>query len=512
MRLPFPTRIPVLWASIFAVGIFVVQQFEHTNFGFSLLFLAFVMLSTVAFNTAGGFSRPSGGFIFFFAMLTCILGVIWKAVLGEPAETNLDDPLLTMSAYVGSMLCMLGLVYVIRHFLKGRQSFTSKIGGDSLNLSQAALGCLVVAVSFDFINAWGLLPGGNGSLMTLLNHLNAFYPIAIILATLDTIRSSRGRRSIGFVNGVGMAGMTFTGLTAFSKQAMFTPLACWALAAASLHLPLTKKRLFVIALYVFIAGRYLIPLSQIGRDTQYDGEPVSERLDTVVKMLSDPHELRAEYQAGLDDQSENATRGIKIGYFNSAQGFLDRLNMISVDDQLIAFTGRGHVEGLAPIEFDIINIIPHVILPNKESLDVAGGMYSNHGNYYEHEMGTISTGDTTTGISFSSTAEAFHVASWLGIFLLAPIIWGIQFFSADYLYGDPRTSPWALFMLVYFAHAANEGSLGLLIGGLYSINIIVIIAMFFCMKFAPVIGSLFSGNIGRPVALPGRQVARAGAA
>ncbi len=512
MRLPFPTRIPILWASVFAVGMLIVQQFQHTNFFFSLLFLAFVMLSVAAFNTAGGFSRPSGGFIFFFAMLTCIFGVVWKAFLGEPADTNLDAPQVTIAAYVASMACMLGLVYVVRHLLKGRRSFASRMGASSLNLGDAALGCFVMAVALEAINDFSLLPGGNGSLINALNHVNLFYPLAIILGTLQTIRSSQGRRSVSFVNGTAAALQLYSGMISFSKQGMFTPLVCWAVAAASMRLRLTRTRVVLLGLFLFLAGHYLIPLSQIGRDTVYEGEPQSQRVSTVVFLLSHPLDLRAQYVTGLDLETESATQGFKIGYYDTAQGFADRMNMIFTDDQLIAYTDRGHVEGLAPIEFDLINLVPHFILPNKETMDVAGGMYANHGNYYAHEIGNIPTADTTTGISFSSTAEAFHLESWLGIFLLAPFVWGALFLLSDYLYGDPRSSPWALFMLVYFAHSAPEGSLGAIIQGMQVANLGVLLIMFFCIHFAPIIGSLFAGGLKRNTVLSAPQPARLGAA
>jgi hypothetical protein len=500
MRIPFPTRIPVLWASVFAVGLLIVQQFEHTNFFFSLLFFAFVMLTVTAFNTAGGFSRPSGGYVFFFGVLTCIFGVVWKALLGEPADSNLEDPLLTMAAYVGSMACMVGLVYVARHLLKGRRSFASRMGSDSLDLGDASLGCLVMAVSLEVINDFSLLPGGNGSLINALNHINFFYPLAIILGTLHTIRSSRGRRSVGFVNLVAGILMLYAGMISFSKQGMFTGIVCWAVAAASTGLRLTRTRIIVLGVFALIAFRYLVPLSQVGRDLIYEGEPESQRLATVVDLLSHPVELRAQYNAVLIQSNESAAQGYKIGYYNTAQGFAERLAMIATDDQLIAYTGRGHVEGLAPLEFDFINLIPHFILPKKENLDVGGGKYSNHGNYYAHEIGNIPNDDTSTGISFSSTAEAFHLASWLGVLLLAPIVWGAVFLISDYLYGDPRTSPWALFMLVYFSHSAPEGSLGATIQGEQLGSIALLSIMYFSIHFAPIIGSLFAGGLKRNAA------------
>ena len=84
MRLPYPERVPLVPVFFFAILLCAIQLYEKTSAPFSLGCLFFVLISAVAFNVGGGLTRPSGGYIFFYATLTVIIGIIWKAVLGEP--------------------------------------------------------------------------------------------------------------------------------------------------------------------------------------------------------------------------------------------------------------------------------------------------------------------------------------------------------------------------------------------------------------------------------------------
>jgi len=67
--IPFPVRIPIFWAFLFTSLLVLVQLLEGTDPRYSALVFCFFMLSVLAFNTAGGLSRPSGGISSFFPCL-----------------------------------------------------------------------------------------------------------------------------------------------------------------------------------------------------------------------------------------------------------------------------------------------------------------------------------------------------------------------------------------------------------------------------------------------------------
>ncbi len=107
--------------------------------------------------------------------------------------------------------------------------------------------------------------------------------------------------------------------------------------------------------------------------------------------------------------------------------------MISVDDSLINTTAQGKVFGLYPIVYQFENLVPHVFWPNKPVIMI--------GNMYAHEIGGMAEDDTTTGISFSAAGEGFHMARWVGVLIIAPILWIMLFTVFDSLCGDSRRRP-----------------------------------------------------------------------
>ena len=79
---------------------------EGTPLYFSFCSFGFICIATIAFNLVGGLSRPSGGYIFFYAVLVVIFGISYKAYLGEPGDSNLLNPKMTMLAYLASISAM----------------------------------------------------------------------------------------------------------------------------------------------------------------------------------------------------------------------------------------------------------------------------------------------------------------------------------------------------------------------------------------------------------------------
>jgi hypothetical protein len=482
VRIQFPTRIPLTKTLIFAVALFCVQQMEHTSLNFSLLFFAFVVLGNFAFNAAGGFSRASGAYVFLYAMLMAVVGVVWKAVLGEPADSNLKVPVLLMALYAASM-GMLLLVMLVNHRLTAHlRSFASQMGMGELNYTLAALGCFVGSVTLLFLDiTFGAPPG---SVLSLLNQVNQLMPVALILGTIGAMRSSGGRRSVDIISGAAILVTFLTGVVSFSKTAMLTPLACWLVAACYTRFQLRRIHFLVLGAFAVFSFTVL-PLISAGRnDVPPEGADYAQRAQIVLNILSNLKAAREQEQTAETLSVENSSLS---NYYDTPQGFLQRLTIIPADDAFLNYTAQGNNIGYLPIVLDFENFIPHFILPDKPA--------TIGGNYYAHLIGGfLAPDDFTTGISFSPVSEAYQIDGWRGVCLLLPAVWLLLFFITDYICGDLRESPWGLLVVVIFAHAAAESMVGGLIymAGFGSISLMV--AIVFSTRVAPIIGALFYGR------------------
>ena len=500
MRIPFPTRIPLWRAVTFAFGLAILQVLAGTNPLFSILCVLFITVSTVAFNVAGGLSRPSGSYVFFFATLVVIVGLVVKVVSWEPADSHLRVPILTMSIYVVAMLGMLLSVYLSRRFSRKQGLLRNVVSTD--NMIWAAAGCAIAGMGFPFL---GIVLGSSSGpnvftpLISAFSQFNNLLPLAVILGTTAEIRRSGGTRSVNLPVLLGSAAMFFQGaLLGFSKQALFEPPLCWVAACAAMRYRLSRFQIIGGLIVFVLMNRYMVPYSQIGRNYRSDTNTFAQNVALSVDLLGRLGELREKWA----EESAGQDRTTGYEYFDTPKGIFDRLEMISMDDGLNENTETEGAYGLQPVAFEFLNFIPRVFWKDKPTLQL--------GNLFAHRLGILAEDDTSTGISFSPVGEAYHEGRWIGVILVAPFIWTLLFLVTDSLCGDVRESPWGILVLAQFAHFAPEGMLGgatyMMSFGAFGIVVVALISRY----LLPLIGVILSGSKQKAAPVSARPKAHAG--
>jgi hypothetical protein len=296
------------------------------------------------------------------------------------------------------------------------------------------------------------------------SQLNQLIPVGIIIGVMYEIRRSGGTRSLNLPTLLAAVYVfVFFGLFSFSKQGMLLPVACWFLPVCALRFRLSALQIVSCLAFVFIVFYYLVPYAQYGRKFIEPNMTLSQHLALTTRLLESPEETRQNFE-------QDFAVG---GYYNTPQGFWDRLQFVSVDDKLINVTDQGKVIGLLPVTSSLFNAVPHFLWPSKPNY--------NLGNLYSHEIGGMtSEEDITTGVSFSPTSEAYHMKKWLGVLVVAPLVWLAMFVLFDSLFGDLRTTPWGLLVLALLSHTAPEGA----ISGLLYFMTFGTEALLFCAFFA----------------------------
>lgn len=480
MRLPFPERIPLTPAFLAAIVLVGLQQLQQTALMYSVYCFLFLIIATVTFNLAGGFSRPSGSYVFFYSVLGVIIGLIYKAYLGEPADSHLRSPMLTIKVFVGGIIGMLIAVVISRKLSRKRPLLRNFLAPK--DYKNAAMGCFAFGLLLNVLSI--TTKHENGSVLSAIMQLNRFLQMSIIIGTLHVLRKTGGRNAFSPLVIIYIIVTAASGVIFFSKEGMITPMLCWLVAAASLRYNLRFYQTAAIALATFITFYYLVPYSQYGRNQVPEGATLTERIAISYNMLADLSSVRELYLQNSSGEDTGDAQG--MSYYNQPQGFFDRLTMIGPDDALIDYTQDSNFAGLDVIPAYFANWIPHFLWPNKP------GLLS--GNSFAHEIGGIvGEEDVTTGISFTPSAEAFHLAGWTGIFVVAPIIWTMLFVIFDSLCGDVRKSPWGLLVIALFAHIAPEGMLAAAIYVMWYGSVAIIFVAVATAYVMPLIGTLMVG-------------------
>ena len=490
MYLRLPERIPISYSFLFAGTLFLAQQLEHTAIYFSACCFLFVIVSTFGFNIAGGLTRPSGAYIFFFSTLTLILALCVKVVLGEPGDSHLIRPHLTITAYLVGVCSLSASLFVVRKLAR-RKALLETLVSDR-NMYQAAVGCLAIGIVITV--ATHTVERGTGTALSALIQINHFAELSIILGTIASLRRTGGRKSVDLVVLVGGSILFIAeGLLSFSKGGFFAPLICWGVAAAAEGIRLRRHQVIVSLALAILMSRYLVPYSQYGR-TLTSGT-FEGNIAVAAGLLSNIGQVREIY---LADRTEAISQRSRGAYYDQPEGLFDRLEMVSIDDQLIDATYTNGPKGYLPLLLDVEALVPHIFWPDKPTV-----MW---GNLYAHEGGlSIGEDDFTTGISFSAVGEAYHLGEWTGLLVAAPIVWISTLLIFDSLCGDVRKSPWGLLAIVFFAHIAPEGYLSGLINAAAYAGFAIAFAAITTGYVMPIIGSLLVGP-GKSSADNGRVI------
>lgn len=444
MRVPLPTRIRFKHAAIFATILFVIQQSEGSNFIFSALTAGFILISTVAFNAAGGFIYPSGWFVFFNATLTAIVGLTYKAMLGEPAESHLRAPNLTMLAYCVSMLLTVFVALLTRKLAPRRGLLAGMSFGE--DMKKAAFGAFLLGTVILTLS-YGAQE--NGSFLSAVRQINYFTQMGVLLGTYYQVKKSNGRQSSNWIVWAsGLSLFIMGGLIGFSKFGALVSVATWLASAIAAGHDFSRKQILAILAFLVVFQMVLVPYSQVGRNLRVDEPTLADDIKTAKYAVSHLAEIRTQFQ---QDQRETSSDDSAPHLYDTNQGFFDRLNMLAPDDALIAYTAEGNEEGLLPTYWSLINLIPHFIWKDKPFYYI--------GNLYAREIGMIAEDNEGTGISFSPAGDAFHQEGFFGIFLLIPPTLFFLFIVIDSLSGDIRESPWGILLCVLNSHYAPEGML-----------------------------------------------------
>ena len=476
MRIPFPERIKPWHAGCFATLLCLLELLEGTSPVFTLCVFVYIMFAVTAFNLAGGLYTASGAFIFSYSALSLLAALCIKAIIGEAADLNLRDPLVSINVYMASMAGILLAISVSRR-LRSKRALL-ELGQSEGNLRQIAMGCIATGILLPLVSSY--LNSSQGTVGSALNQFQEFIPLGLVLATYDQITRTKGRSSMNGIIALGsLYVVLFGGILSTSKAALFTPLASYVVVCGALRYRLRSFTIAGLSLICFVMFYYLVPYDQIVRIYVEETSTFSERWDGCMYWMGHLDEIRKEYSL------INADIALSHGphYYSEDRGILERFGMIAMDDALINITDINGTFGYQPMIVAVDNLIPHFIWPDKPTY--------NYNNTYGHEIGVLAYEDISTSVSFSSAADAYHMGGWYGVFLLLPLVMIILFVVVDSIAGNIKRSPWGLAYTVFFLHAAPESSLGSCFDNAFISSGILVITVYLARYILPIIANAF---------------------
>lgn len=444
MRLPFPTHLNMQYVLIGVALALFAQLLNGTDPMFAVLDCAALIFTALAFNVVGGLSTTSGALILFLALSTYALTIFVKILTFEPAQRNFHQPMMTIGATTLAFFGIMVSAWLSRKFIT-RRPLVRFSARDLENLSNTAGGLVVLGFLSQLLLSYAIPEGQkieNGSIWAILNQMNSFIPLAIVLGTYYTIYMSNGTRSVNWISVSAMLYSSGIGFAAASKQGMYAPIFSYFLVCAGLRYSFRRLQVFFILFWIAFALGFLFPWAQYARS--FTRQPtLGKTVVAAYEALINPNTIPAMYRWYHDSQILNEDVNQVQLCYDHPHGLIDRESLICADDALIDLTLHTKPVGPDYLITGFEMVVPHFMWPDRPSVFL--------GNVYGRDTGLVGDEDTSTQAAFAPVGDAYREFGWSGVSIVLPVLFFLTFLVVDNVFGDTRNTPWGLLMVSYVA-------------------------------------------------------------
>jgi len=435
-----------------ALALMILQLATGTTLEFAELTFLATIFSVISINLAGGLRTVAGCCIAVVAWKVFLVSQVAKVFFGEPGQSNLEQPVLTMGVITVSMaaICLASLACVA--FRPKRVVLRPVMDRDTLR-KIAVIALMIGMGSFFAAQLLGVGEEGAvhlGGLAGLLRRISACAPLAIVAGTAYTILASQGRRLLSPYNVIPFAIQFGIGVLFTSKQGLFDPFFYMAVTGVAFGFAWRRWHLLTGISIAFIAFFVLFPFGQVTRNYTR-GANIRETFKKTADFFEQNLHNRnffvnqyLEYREGVADDDGGR-------YFDKPSGILERLALIKPADSLIAATLKQGTGGWETVNPGLANLLPRLILPRR---------YVDAPNILGFRAGIIGEDNNGTDIAFGFAAHAFYAFGWIGVGLASFFIGVLLIVITRVLTSGLPNSIWAVVFLGSYQHMIAEAEIG----------------------------------------------------
>ena len=429
--------VPYLWLPA-ALALLCLQLLCGTSIAYALLIFLFLVLSVQTVRALGGLGTLMGACVGFLVFQHVVFSQICKLAFGQAADSDLTRPIETAGVYCVGMF---GIYVAARTAprLSYRNSgplFRLELDPQRLFLLAIVTGVFAIVrqVAISVAGADSDTGGTSvGGVLGPLRTLIFLAPLSVAAATGHTILTSRGRRSIGAINGTVMGISLLFGIVGAGRQLMASSILIYLMTCIAFRYRFKARHYVVLLVGAYLAQFVLFPYALYARSYVRSGDfnkNVAVAGTLFVDILSNPVKYQ-QMQQEKDAKAESVAWR-RCLYYGKPEPTLDRFSLIVVTDAIIDTTLVKGTTGTESIKPGIDMILPRFLNPDKPILST--------GNYLGHRAnGLVGKYDFVTQITTGFIPDAFSSYSWPGVavisFLLAFAYFTIyRFLIADRLW------------------------------------------------------------------------------
>lgn len=468
---------------LFAGILFVLQLLTGTNLDYAILVFIFTLFTATAVNAAGGLVTVGGFGIAMIGLKVVIISQWAKVLFGQPSNSHLEVPVLTMAVLTTGMLSILMSSITIKPFLGGKKIF-KPIDNSEMLLGISVFTYVIGFAAYLYTMTQGYSDAAGeikiGGVVGIARQLVFIYPLSIICSIAYTIVSSNYKKSLNIWVLITIVTQLFVGILGTSKQVLFEPFMFYFLVCMAFGYKFKPKHMILGIMIILIMVVVLFPFAQVGRVMTRDGNPKQniELTKLFIKEIFTKSENLEEIEWFLE---EAALKKHDFYYYGSNKGLLDRFSLIQENDELINATiTKGHT-GWPTITHGFKMLLPRFIYPDKPIYNTA--------NYLGHKIDIIGEDDNTTQISMGIIAEAYDAFGWTGVVLIPYLIMAAFLMIYNILSGPVERNIWTIFLMGIFQHNLVEATVSSMIQYILYFPLLLLTIYMVLMIFVPALRS-----------------------
>ena len=408
-----------------------LQLLTGTDPLFAGLVLIFTVLFSLTLRLLNGIKTLTGCCVFFFGMQNIVVSQFAKVYFGEPAESRLVVPTITMAVYDLFMFGVLCGVLTLRKpfFARRRPLFMPEMNPQKLRwmaffFTLLALAQVVVGHTLGINSDTG--DANVGGPVGMLHQIPGVIALAVACGTAYEIIASEGRKSLGITNGFIIVFTFLFGVVDAGREKMITAVLVYFITCIAFRFRFRPRHYVIMASLAYIAQFILFPYALYGRDIVRTPR-FEENIRRASVLFVDVVENPLKFQTILEQKGEKYHS--QFNYFPIPNATLQRSSLIPTNAGIVDATLRDGTTGLGTLALGFEMAVPRFLLPDKAVL-------GNSNQLAHREPGLVGKHDFTTGITIGPASDAFSMAGWPGVFLLAYFLALFYFGAFRYVTGD----------------------------------------------------------------------------
>ena len=479
---------PFFWYSAMLL-LLVLQLLSGTQMAFALLVSIFCLMTYLSIMACGGLSTLSGSAIFCLACQHVLVSQIAKIYFWQPADTNLVRPMETMLVYdVG----MLGLYFGC--LLSGRVAAWRKRPVfdrvvDPQRLMWLAYVSTVAAIFSTAYTGTQTLDATTGltnvgGIHGLLHGLGYLPPLSVATGTAYIITFSKGKRSLGFINGIAIAVPVLFGIIGSVRQMMTFCIVVYFVTCFFFRFKFRPVHFVVLIVGAYLAQFILFPYALYARSftrTAHFEQNVQRSVDLLMDVIANPikYQEKVATHKGLSLARHMYYGAGKIVPFDT----LDRFSVIMTTDGIVQGTLDNGTIGMETISPGFEMMVPRIFSPEKSS--------GTRNTLAHRTTGLVGRKDFTTGITTGFISDSFSSYSWIGAFGISFLICFLLFSAYRLMFaGSLWQNVYAISLIYYLAWQFSELGIGAQIVLIVQGSLVTLIVFFSLNLFADMLSSL----------------------